>query len=86
MNVAVQFLIFYFILQYLQPPDPKTTKSRGSWPGVGVIRHLGRMPNEISRSEQHLTTECIPTSQSCTKITVKEMSPTKVATDIESKF
>lgn len=42
---------------FLQPPESKTAKSRGSWPGVGVGRHLGRMPTEMSRSEQQLTSD-----------------------------
>ncbi|KAL6961659.1 Ankyrin-repeat and fibronectin type III domain-containing 1 [Sarracenia purpurea var. burkii] len=72
-------------VQYLQPPDPKTAKSRGSWPGVGVGRHLGRMPNEISRSEQHLTCDTIQNTQSSMKLPNKPPTPVEVtATDSES--
>ncbi|RZF48884.1 hypothetical protein LSTR_LSTR003264 [Laodelphax striatellus] len=39
----------------LQPPDPKSVKSRGSWPGPGVARLLGSCPAEMSRSDQHLS-------------------------------
>lgn len=70
---------------YLQPPDPKTAKSRGSWPGVGVGRHLGRMPNEISRSEQHLTCDTLQNTQPSMKLPTKPPSPVEViATDSES--
>ncbi|KAI5729111.1 hypothetical protein M8J77_025585 [Diaphorina citri] len=40
---------------FLQPPDPKNVKSRGSWPGPGVGRLLGSVTAELSRSEQQLS-------------------------------
>lgn len=82
------FVSLYF-LQYLQPPDPKTAKSRGSWPGVGIGRNLGRMPNEISRSEQHLTSESISvtSSHAITKCSsAKTSSPIERASENEGKL
>lgn len=47
--------IYLMNFQFLQPPDAKAVKSRGSWPGPGVARLLGTCTAEMSRSDQHLS-------------------------------